>query len=306
MPRFINPFTDVGFKRIFGQEINKDLLIDFLNSLLAGEKHITDIHFLDKEVLGETIEDRNSIYDIYCTDKHGEQFIVEMQNRSHKNFRERALFYLSRAIVRQGEKGSKWLFNLKAVYGVFFMNFSLDELHGQLRTDIVLSNRETHEIFTDKMRYVFLQLPAFQKEEDECKTDFERWIYVLKNMETLHRLPFKARKAVFRKLEEIVDIASLSKEDRVKYDESIKVYRDNLVTEAWALEEGKKRGIEIGKEQGKKQGIEIGKKQGIEIGKEQGKEEATIQNARGMKAEGIPIETIAKITGLSIEKIKEL
>lgn len=302
MPRFINPFTDVGFKRIFGQEINKDLLIDFLNSLLAGEKHITDIHFLDKEVLGETIEDRNSIYDIYCTDKNGEQFIVEMQNRSHKNFRERALFYLSRAIVRQGEKGSKWLFNLKAVYGVFFMNFSLDELHGQLRTDIVLSNRETHEIFTDKMRYVFLQLPAFQKEEDECKTDFERWIYVLKNMETLHRLPFKARKAVFRKLEEIVDIASLSKEDRVKYDESIKVYRDNLVTEAWALEEGKKRGIEIGKEQG----IEIGKEQGIEIGKEQGKEEATIQNARGMKAEGIPIETIAKITGLSIEKIKEL
>ena len=234
MPRFINPFTDVGFKRIFGQEINKDLLIDFLNSLFAGEKHITDIRFLDKEVLGDTIEDRNSIYDIYCTNEDGEQFIVEMQNRNQQNFRERALFYLSRAIVRQGEKGSQWAFELKAVYGIFFMNFKLDELHDRLRTDIVLADKETHETFTDKMRYVFLQLPSFTKEENECKTDFERWIYVLKNMETLQRLPFKAKQAVFRRLEEIVDIAALSKEDRIKYDESIKVYRDNLVTEAWA------------------------------------------------------------------------
>ena len=76
MTKFINPFTDVGFKRIFGQEINKDLLIDFLNSLLVGERHIHDIQFLDKEILGESVADRNCIYDIYCTDENGEQFIV--------------------------------------------------------------------------------------------------------------------------------------------------------------------------------------------------------------------------------------
>ena len=115
MARFINPFTDVGFKRIFGQEINKDLLIDFLNGLLEGEKHIVDIRFLDKEVLPAFAQDRGVIYDVYCTNESGEQFIVEMQNRPQVNFRERALYYLSRAVARQGERGADWQFRLSAV-----------------------------------------------------------------------------------------------------------------------------------------------------------------------------------------------
>ncbi len=146
---------------------------------------------------------------------------------------------LSKTVARQGEKGAEWKFDLKAVYGVFFMNFRLDNLPHKLRTDIVLSDRETHELFSDKLRFIFIELPAFNKEEQECETDFERWIYVLKNMETLKRLPFKARKSVFEKLEKIVDIASLSKEERMKYDESIKVYRDNLVTLEFAEQKGR-------------------------------------------------------------------
>lgn len=124
MARFINPFTDVGFKRIFGQAIHKELLIDFLNDLLVGEKRITDITFLDKDLLPDFSGDRGVIYDIYCTNEDGEQFIVEMQNREQTFFRERALYYLSRAIARQGERGAEWKFNLKAVYGIFFMNFT--------------------------------------------------------------------------------------------------------------------------------------------------------------------------------------
>lgn len=278
MGRFINPFTDVGFKRIFGQEINKDLLIDFLNDLLVGEKHIEDIHFIDKELLGDTVEDRSCIYDVYCTTDSGEQFIVEMQNRSQQNFRERALFYLSQAITRQGQKGVRWKFDLKAVYGVFFMNFRLEDSPRKLRTDIILSDRETHEAFSDKLRFIFLELPSFNKEEEECETDFERWIYVLKNMETLQRLPFKAKKSVFKRLEEIVDIAALSKEDREKYDESIKVYRDNLVTEAAALEKG----------------IGIGERK------------ERYKNARNLKALGISPEIIAKGLGLSLDEIASL
>ena len=286
MARFINPFTDVGFKRIFGQEINKDLLIDFLNSLLAGEKHIMDIRFLDKELLGNTVEDRSCIYDVYCTNQDGEQFIVEMQNRSQQNFRERALFYLSQAIARQGERGAAWRFELKAVYGIFFMNFRLDSMADKLRTDVVLADRDTHEQFTDKIRYVFLQLPSFHKEEAECETDFERWIYVLKNMETLNRLPFKARKSVFKRLEDIVDIASLSKEDRIKYDESIKVYRDNLVTEAYAIEKGLAQGLAQGRAQGLAQG--------------------RAETARNLKRMGMDTPFIAQATGLTAEEIETL
>lgn len=285
MARFINPFTDVGFKMIFGQEINKDLLIDFLNSLLAGEKEIKDIRFLDKEILGNTIEDRSCIYDIYCTNKDGEQFIVEMQNRRQQNFRERALFYLSQAIVRQGEQGSSWMFDLKAVYGIFFMNFRLDGID-KLRTDIILADRDTHEQFSDKVRYIFLQLPSFKKGEDECENDFERWMYVLKNMEVLERLPFKARKSVFMKLEDIVDIAALSKEDRMKYDESIKVFRDNLVTEAFAKNEGRAEGRAEGLAEGERN--------------------ERLRNARNFKNLGVSVDIISQATGLTVDEILSL
>ena len=282
MAKFINPFTDVGFKRIFGQEINKDLLIDFLNALLEGERTVVDIQFLDKELLPMYEKDRGLIYDVYCTDERGNQFIVEMQNREQVNFRERALYYLSQAISRQGERGSDWQFSLKAVYGVFFMNFRLQDAPRKLRTDVVLTDRDSHEVFTDKVRYIFLELPSFCKEEDDCENDFERWIYVLKNMETLQRLPFKARKAVFSKLEEIVDIASLSKEERMKYDESIKVYRDNLAINAFAREEGRKEGWK----EGRKEGIE--------------------EIARKLKQMGMPAISIAECTGLSAEDISRL
>lgn len=282
MPKFINPFTDVGFKRIFGQEINKDLLIDFLNALLDGERRVKDIKFLNKELLPIFENDRSLIYDIYCTDENDEQFIVEMQNKEHVNFRERAVYYLSQAISRQGEKGVNWKFDLKAVYGVFFLNFRMTDLPHKLRTDIVLADRDTHEQFSDKMRYIFIELPMFAKEEDECETDFERWIYVLKNMETLQRLPFKARKAVFEKLEQIVDIAGMSKEDRMKYDESIKVYRDQLAVMEYERLQGEAKG----------------EAKGIAIG---------IANvARNLKQMGLPVDTIAQATGLTPEAIKQL
>ena len=295
MGRFINPFTDMGFKRIFGQEVNKDLLIDFLNDLLEGEKRIVNITFLDKEQLGTAADDRSCIYDIYCENENGERFIVEIQNRGHRNFKERAIYYLSRAIANQGQKGPSWMFDLKAVYGVFFMNFHLDgRRQVRFRTDVSLRDMRTNEPFSDKMRFIFLDLPAFTKDEETCETDFERWIYVLKNMEILQRMPFKARKSVFEELEKIADISALSKEDQEKYEHIIKVYRDNLVTEQWAIEQGFKKGHEKGHEKGLQEGIQIGREEGL------------LDAARGMKAKGYPLEDIAQITGLSPKEIQAL
>ena len=280
--QFINPFTDMGFKKIFGQEITKDLLIDFLNDLLIGEREITDIQFLDKEQLGVTEEDRSLIYDVYCETVTGEKIIVEMQNKSQPFFKDRALYYLSNAIARQGEKGTTWKYEVKAVYGVFFMNFHLEQGVEAMRRDIILANKETHKLFSDKMRFIFLELPSFKKEEEECDNDFERWIYVLKNMETLNRLPFKAQKSVFKKLEQIVDIASMSKADRIKYDESIKKYRDTLAVMSGQWLEGKAEG------------------------KAEGLQEGIAKVAKNMKAMKMSDKQIAAATGLSEETIKSL
>ena len=136
------------------------------------------------------------------------------------------------------------------------------------------------------MRYIFLELPSFKKEESECETDFERWIYVLKNMETLQRLPFKARNAVFKKLEEIVDIASMSKEERMKYDESIKVYRDQLAV----MEFERNKGLAEGRAEGRAEGLAEGKE----------------SVARNLKRMGMDVETIVKATGLDPDVIEGL
>lgn len=305
MGRFINPFTDYGFKKIFGQEISKDLLIDFLNDLLKGERVITDLTFLNNEQMPEWDDARSLIYDIHCSTDTGEKIIVEMQNKSQMYFKERALFYLSHAVARQGQKGLDWRFDVKAVYGVFFMNFLLND-SVKLRTDVILADRDTGELFTDKMRQTFIALPVFNKEEDECENDFERWIYVLKNMETLKRLPFKARKAVFEKLEEIADVASLSGEERERYENSVNAYRTNLCVMDAAKLEGREEGRIEGRLEGKLEGIEEGKKEGKLEGKLEGQLEERKANARKMKAKGFDNETISEITGLTLEEIANL
>lgn len=291
MSRFINPFTDFGFKKIFGQEINKDLLIEFLNDLLVGERFITDLRFLNNEQLPGYEEERTAIYDIYCTTDTGEHIIVEMQNRRQVNFRDRALFYVSRAINGQAERGCDWQYELNAVYGVFFMNFTLPgENIPKLRTDVILADRDTGKLFSGKMRQVFIALPLLDKEEDECETDFERWIYILKNMETLKRMPFKARKAVYEKLEEIADVAALSEEERQKYESSRDVYRTHLAVIAAAKEDG----WEEGKAEGHAEGLAEGEKlKQFEI-------------ARNMKALGISAEIIVQSTGLPLEEVEHL
>lgn len=140
MGKFINPFTDVGFKKIFGQEFSKPLLLDFLNNLLKDEKHIKNIIFLDKEQPAEYKDDRSLIYDIFCETDNRERIIVEMQNKEQPYFADRCLYYYSQAVVRQGEKGINWKYHIDAVYLIAFMNFNLKELGEQFRTDIVLFN----------------------------------------------------------------------------------------------------------------------------------------------------------------------
>ncbi len=293
MGKFINPFTDFGFHRIFGQEVHKELLIDFLNELLKDERHIVDITFLNPIQQPETIEDRGVIFDIHCRDDKGGLFVVEMQNGAQPYFYDRGIYYLSRAISNQGEKGKDWKFSLCPVYGIFLLNYKMG-INSKFRTDVILADRDTGRVFSDKIRQVYLELPWFTKEPDDCETDFERWLYLLKHMDTLERMPFKARKAVFDKLLEVADVASLSKDERILYDEALKRYRDYKNTVDYAEEKGIEKGLE--------RGIEIGKAKG----KAEGKAEEQRLIAANLKKQGINPETIAQCTGLSVEEIDGL
>ena len=242
MAKFINPFSDIGFKRIFGQEFSKPLLMSFLNSLLVGEKTIVDITFLDKEQPAIYDEDRSLIYDIYCKTTDDEHIIVEMQNREQPYFKKRSVYYISEAISRQGERGAEWRYAIKAVYLVAFLNFSLPDIGDSFRTDVALMDMKTGRLFSNDLRLIYLQLPHFVKEVDECDNDFDRWIYVLKNMEALTRLPWAVNKSVFERIAEIADISALSKEERIKYEKAIKQYRDTLCVMEGAEQKGERKG----------------------------------------------------------------
>ena len=281
MGKFINPFTDVGFKIIFGQEFSKERLLDFLNTLLVGERSITDLKFLDKEQPAVYDGDRSPIYDILCETVSGEKIIVEMQNREHPNFRERMLYYASESIARQGEKGTGWGYDVKAVYVVAFTNFALTGYAGQLRIDVSLTDREGR-LFSDKLRLICLQMPCFNKEADDCENHFERWIYILKNMDTLTRMPWAAQNAVFQRLAEVAEVSKLSKEERIKYDHALKRYRDTLNAMTGAELKGRAEG------------------------RAEGEKLKSLAIARNLKQMGMSDADIVSATGLSEKELAEL
>ena len=290
MGKFINPFTDVGFKRIFGQEISKPVLVAFLNALLVEEHTIVDVKFLDKEQVGLSDGDRSLIYDIYCETDTGEHIIVEMQNKYQPYFKKRSIYYVSRSIVEQGERGSQWKYDIKAVYLVAFLNFKLSDISQDFRTDVALMDMKKRTVFSDKVRLIYLQLPYFTKEADDCENVFERIIYVLKHMDILQRMPWMAQDAVFKKLSEIAEVASLNSEERRRYDESLRHYRDTLVVMEGQYLEGEAKGRAKGRAEGRAEG----------------KQEKATAIARNLKAMGLSVEDIEKATGLSADEISSL
>ena len=283
--RFINPFTDFGFKRIFGQEINKDLTIDFLNLLLDGERHIADLTIKNPEMQPEREDERLVVFDLYCESDDGTKFIVEMQAARQSFFLDRSLYYQSRAVIAQGEKGKEWDYSLQPVYGIFFMDFTMPGCSG-LRTDVALMDMKTGKVFNSKLRQIYLEMPRFTKEAHECENDFERWLYLIKNMKMLKRMPFKAQRAVWDKLLEVADVSSLNEEEKAQYHRALKNYRDYHNVMATARKEGREEGL--------KEGEEIGRK------------EAVLQNARNFKRLGVSTDIIMQATGLSEKEIQQL
>jgi predicted transposase/invertase (TIGR01784 family) len=289
MKRFINPFTDMAFKRLFGQDKHKNILMGFLNTLFEGELKIEDITYEDKEQVGEDDDSRTIIFDILCTTKEGEHIIVEMQNRSQPNFKERSIYYMSSAIINQGLKGN-WDYDIKAVYGVFFMNFISTAIKPRLRNDVVFAYKDSGEQFSDKMRMVYITIPLMTKKEDECVNNFERWIYVMKNMEHLTEIPYKDIIAEMLNFEEVADYESLKGDARRKYERDLKRYRDNLSCIQGAREEGLAEGIAEGREEGRMEG----------------RKEEKRQIALALKQSNVSINIITNCTGLTPDEIAQL
>jgi len=225
--KFINPFTDFGFKKIFGSEPNKDLLIDFLNELLKTKEKIKNLTYKKTEHLGSTEADRKAIFDLYCENEKGEKFIVELQKVKQQFFKDRSLYYATFPIQEQAIKG-EWNYELKAVYCVGILDFVFDDKDKDrlVVDEIGLISKKTGKVFNDKLSFVYVQMPNFTKTEDELETHEEKWFYLLKNLHKFDRIPSKLQDKIFKKVFKIAEIAKYSAEEKQRYIDSLKFYLD--------------------------------------------------------------------------------
>ena len=296
--RYINPYTDFGFKKLFGTEMNKDLLMSFLNALFNGRKQeITDVQYLNAEQLGMGYGDRRAVFDVYCMTSDGSRFIVEMQKAEQEYFKDRSIYYSTFAIREQAVKGKEWNYHLEDVYTVGVLNFVFP--NGEYPSDsfcheIKLTDVEDNHVFYDKLTFLYLEMPKFTKTEDELETMFDKWMFVLHNLGRLLDRPKALQDRVFQKLFEQAEIAHYSESERRQYFESQKEYWDNYSIMTTALNKGLR------------QGRAEGRAEGLAEGRAEGEAKANRENARRMKAKGYAIHDIAEVTGLSEEEIERL
>jgi len=295
--KYVNPFTDYGFKRLFGEEYNKELLLDFLNELLKDQHGpITQIRYMNSEHLGSGELDRRAVFDLYCETESGEKLIVEIQKTKQKFFKDRTLYYSTFPIREQVRKG-EWDYRLEPVYTVAILDFVFDEDTadpGKFRYDVKLADIETSKVFYDKLTFIYLEMPKFTKTPEECHTRFEKWLYLLRNLHRLERIPERFRERIFKKLLTAAEIARFTPTQAREYEDSLKVYRDL------------KNSFDTAREDGWEDGYEDGLAKGLADGVAKGKSENRLEMAANMLANGISPEVIQKVTGLPLAEIQAL
>jgi predicted transposase/invertase (TIGR01784 family) len=279
--KYLNPFTDFGFKKIFGEEASKPLLLDFLNALLPQQNKIVGLSFKNTEQLGQTEAERKAIYDIFCENENGEKFIVELQKAKQNYFKERTIYYSTFPIREQAEKG-EWNYNLKAVYCVGILDFTFNDYESEPeRSEVVHTiqlKNQNGKTFYDKLTYIYLEMPNFKQVEAELKTRLDKWLYFIKHLEDFQTIPAIFKDEVFIQAFEKAELAKFDQAQLESYENSLKSYRDLKGVIDTAFDEGKT----------------------------EGKIEGKIEVAKSAKQMGLSTADIIKLTGLSESEIDKL
>ena len=311
--RYISLLTDFGFKRIFGSDINKDLLIDFLNSLFNGEQVVKNVTYLNSEHVGDVYAERKAIFDVYCENEHGEKFIVEMQNAYQTYFKDRSLYYATFPIREQAPKGDNWNFKLQHVYVVALLNYDMNEeafSHESINHDVGLLDKQTHKVFNNKLTFKYVEIARFNKDINELETNFDKWLYVLRNLSRLDNQPTYLRNEVFNRLFSQAEIARFDKKELKAYEDSLKAYRDIKNSLDTAKEEGRAEGLAEGRAEGHAEGLAEGlaegRAKGHAEGLAEGASEKALTIARELLAMNMSIDNIKKVTGLTDDEIHNL
>ncbi|MFK7984331.1 MAG: Rpn family recombination-promoting nuclease/putative transposase [Saprospiraceae bacterium] len=265
--KYINLFTDFGFKRVFGEEANKDILMDFLNQVLPKDYTIDNLHFSKNEHVGLGVENRKAVFDIYCISEKGERFIVELQKARQDYFKDRSVYYASFPIQEMAKKGKseegEWDYQLDPVFTVGILNFAFKDSAAdanKLYHHVQLKDQDC-QVFYEKLHFIYLELSKFAKPLSDCKSRYEKWLWIFKNLPTIADIPLELQQATFIKLFNISEVAKFNKKEQAAYQASLKHFWDlnNVVDTAF------KEGEVVGFEKGEISGFEKGETAGIQL-----------------------------------------
>jgi predicted transposase/invertase (TIGR01784 family) len=298
---FLDPKNDFIFKKTFGEEKNKDILISFLNDILgyAEGYKIQEVTFLPNTYNPKISVLRQSIIDVLCTDQHGRQFVVEMQLTKHKGFEKRAMLYACQAYSRQrmeedeNHKKMEVYAKLKGVVFLAIANFVMFPEKDAWKSEHHILDKETYENDLEDLKFVFIELPKFKKSLEQLENIQEKWTYFFK----------KAHESSIKEMDQLIgedhsigrafeaiDQASWDEDDLMRYEGYQKTLLDNAMIEDTKIHDAKAEG----------------KAEGEAKGKAEGERNKAIETARNMLSENFDIAIIAKCTGLSEEEIKNL
>ena len=283
---FVNLFTDFGFKKLFGEEPNKALLISFLNTLLPAKHQIANLTYTQSEHLGPSVADRKAIFDLSCVSDSGERFIVELQKAKQNFFKDRSLYYATFPIQEQANRGD-WDFRLEAVYTIGILDFVFDEDRGDGQVVHEIQLKDQHnQVFYDKLTFIYLTLPHFTKSIEQLETLQDKWLYTFRHLHTLTERPEHLSEEVFEHAFQQAQIARFDPNERQAYESSLKYYRDlkNVTDTA--------RG----------EGFEEGREEGLI----EGARRAERKLMHRMQAQGLSLEQIAQLTDQALDVVREL
>ena len=295
---FVNLRSDVGFKAVFADKNNKDILIGVLNQILPPEARIEDIkEYSDREQQQDVIYGKKTVLDLVCVDKDDRTFIVEMQASEEDFFFERCVYYASGLYHLELSDGVRYK-GLRPVYVVSFLNYRLRHDDESLwDTDHFISHwrfteKRTGMVADQTISVIFVEITLFTKTLEECVTEFDRLFYIFKNSDGFQRIPEWIEEAggISRRLAEACEVAAFDKEKKLKYE----IDKMN----EWDIQAQKEYAVRKGLEDGLQKGLQKGLRDGREEGLEQGREETRLSIARKLFEAGTPVDVIVNCTGV--------
>lgn len=294
----MNLRSDVGFKAVFADRNNKDILIGVLNQILPPEARIEDIkEYSDREQRRDVPYGKKTVLDLVCVDRDDRTFVVEMQASEEDFFFERCVYYASGLYHLELSDGVRYK-GLRPVYVVSFLNYRLRHDDESLwDTDHFISHwrfteKRTGMVADQTISVIFVEITLFTKTLEECVTEFDRLFYIFKNSEGFQRIPEWIEEAggISRRLAEACEVAAFDKEKKLKYE----IDKMN----EWDIQAQKEYAVRKGLEEGLQKGLQKGLREGREEGLEQGREETRLSIARKLFEAGTPVDVIVNCTGV--------